>query len=178
MNQTRVSSIDFVPEIVQKMNERNVSGVTYTEGDFLHPGFDDNAFDCIIDKGSFDAICLDSDPESQEKYNQYLVEQLRVLDPDSNGRLLIVSLLQAHVLDALLDFFVRGQGNSFHEGFSFDIEVRKLDKMTEVQESKFVPFLLCFTKRAKGDSTAQSNLSLKKSIDTDAQVLNEADLRQ
>ena len=50
--------------------------------------------------------------------------------------------------------------------------------MTEVQESKFVPFLLCFTKRAKGDSTAQSKLSLKKSIDTDAQVLNEADLRQ
>ena len=93
MNQTRVSSIDFVPEIVQKMNERNVSGVTYTEGDFLQTGFDDNAFDCIIDKGSFDAICLDSDPESQEKYNQYLVEQLRVLDPANNGRLLIVSLL-------------------------------------------------------------------------------------
>ena len=93
MNQTRVTSVDFVPEIVQKMNERNVSGVSYSTGDFLQTGFEDSAFDVIIDKGSFDAICLDSDPESQQKYNQYLVEQLRVLDATNNGRFLVVSLL-------------------------------------------------------------------------------------
>ena len=69
-----MTSIDFVPEIVQKMQERNISGVTYSEGDFLTTGFADSSFDLIIDKGSFDAICLDSDPESQQKYNQYLVE--------------------------------------------------------------------------------------------------------
>lgn len=56
------------------MQERNISGVTYSEGDFLTTGFADSSFDLIIDKGSFDAICLDSDPESQQKYNQYLVE--------------------------------------------------------------------------------------------------------
>ena len=169
MNQTRVTSIDFVPECVVKMNERNVPGVTYTEGDFLKTGFEDKAFDCIIDKGSFDAICLDSDPESKQSYNEYLIEQLRVLDPTVNGRFLIVSLLQAHVLVALLDFFVRGEGNTLHEGYVFDLEVRKLAKMTEVQESKFVPFLLCFTKRTRdGDNTTPSKLSLKKSLEAPA----------
>jgi len=132
MNQTNVSSIDFVPEIVQKMNNKNVSGVTYTEGDFLALTFADNAFDVILDKGSFDAICLDTESESQEKYNKYLAEQLRVLDTAHNGRFLIVSLLQAHVLDALLDFFVRGKDNPHFEGFVFDLELRKLDKMCDV----------------------------------------------
>ena len=65
MNQTNVTSIDFVPECVQKMNERNVSGVTYAEGDFLKLNYPDNAFDVILDKGSFDAICLDTESESQ-----------------------------------------------------------------------------------------------------------------
>ena len=70
---------------------------------------------------------------------------------------------------------MRGQGNSYHEGFVFDLEVRKLDKMTEVQESKFVPFLLCFKKRVRD---GESKLSLKKHFDTASQILNEADLRQ
>ena len=121
MNQTNVTSVDFVPECVQKMNERNVSGVTYAEGDFLKLNYPDNAFDVILDKGSFDAICLDTESESQQKYNSYLVEQLRVLDPANNGRFLIVSLLQAHVLDALLDFFVRGENNPLHESHVFDL---------------------------------------------------------
>ena len=47
------------------MNERNVSGVTYAEMDFLNLTYEDSSFDVVIDKGSFDAICLDDDPESE-----------------------------------------------------------------------------------------------------------------
>ena len=108
MNQTNVTSVDFISDVVVKMNERGVSGVTYAEMDFLNMTYEDNTFDTIIDKGSFDAICLDSEAESKDTYSKYLAEQCRVLDSSTNGKFLVVSLLQAHVLDALLDFFVRG----------------------------------------------------------------------
>ena len=74
LNQTNVKSIDFIPEVVQKMNDRNVSGVTYAEMDFLNLTYEDSSFDAVIDKGSFDAICLDDDPESEQKYTKYLSE--------------------------------------------------------------------------------------------------------
>ena len=74
MNQTKVTSCDFVAEIVSKMNERGVSGVTYEEMDFLNMTYEDNTYDVVIDKGSFDAICLDNDPESEQKYTKYLSE--------------------------------------------------------------------------------------------------------
>ena len=93
MNQTNVTSVDFIPEVVQKMNDKNVSGVTYAEMDFLNLTYEDSSYDIVIDKGSFDAICLDVDPESEQKYSKYLSEQIRVLDASTNGKLLIVSLL-------------------------------------------------------------------------------------
>ena len=94
MNQTNVTSVDFIPEVVQKMNERNVSGVTYAEMNFLNMTYEDSSFDVVIDKGSFDAICLDDDANSEEKYSKYLSEQVRVLDAASaNNKFLIVSLL-------------------------------------------------------------------------------------
>lgn len=64
MLQTNVQSFDFVPEIVLKMQARNVSGVTYSVGDFLNLSQADHSVDVVVDKGSFDAICLDTDPES------------------------------------------------------------------------------------------------------------------
>ena len=144
MNQTQITSCDFIAEIVEKMRARGVSGVTYEEMDFLNMTYEDSSFDVVIDKGSFDAICLDTDPESEQKYTKYLCEQVRVLDPTTNGRFLIVSLLQAHVLDALLDFFVRGKNNPHFEQYTFDLELIKLDKICNVQDSKFVSFFLSF----------------------------------
>ena len=111
--------------------------------------FEDNSQDIVIDKGSFDAICLDTDPESEQKYNKYLSEQIRVLDASVNGKFLIVSLLQAHVLDALIDFFMRGKNNPYFESHVFDLQLNKLDKICDVKDSKFVSFLLVLTKRPK-----------------------------
>ena len=76
------------------MNERNISGVTYAEMDFLNMSYEDSCYDVVIDKGSFDAICLDTDSDSEEKYSKYLSEQIRVLDAaNPSNKLLIVSLL-------------------------------------------------------------------------------------
>lgn len=159
--------MDFVPEVVEKMTARGCSGVTYSTGDFLQMDFEDNSQDVVIDKGSFDAICLDDDPESEQKYAKYLSEQIRVLDASVNGKFLIVSLLQAHVLDALIDFFMRGKNNPHFETHVFDLQLNKLDKICDVKDSKFVSFLLVLTKRAK-TGTAESDkgkISLKLKLD-------------
>lgn len=72
MNQTKVTSCDFVPEIVTKMNARGISGVTYEVMDFTAMTYGENSFDAILDKGSFDAICLNDDPESEQTFTKYL----------------------------------------------------------------------------------------------------------
>ena len=75
-----------------------------------------------------------------------------MLDPSTSGKFLIVSLLQAHVFDALLDYFVRGKNNPNFDNYTCDIQLNKLDKICNVQDSKFVAFLLIVTKRVKDDS--------------------------
>jgi ubiquinone/menaquinone biosynthesis C-methylase UbiE len=129
MNQTKVTSVDFVPEIVAKMTARGTSGVTYAEADFTAYTYGDNSFDYLVDKGSFDAICLDNEADSQEKYNKYLTEQVRVLDAANGGKFLIISLLQELVIDALLNYFLKGENNPHHADYVFDVAVVKLDKI-------------------------------------------------
>ena len=131
----------------------------------------------IIDKGSFDAICLDTDTDSEDKYTKYLVEQIRVLDASTNGKFLIVSLLQGHVLDALLDFFIRGKNNPYAESHAFDVQINKLDKVCDVNESKFVSFLLVVTKRAKASPEDKSKLLLKANIGQEAAIMEENELK-
>ena len=178
MNLTNVTSCDFVPEIVDKMNERNVSGVSYAVMDFLNMTYENNSFDVILDKGSFDAICLDVDPESETKFTKYLSEQIRVLDHSAGGQFLIVSLLQAHVLDALCDYFVRGKNNPHFADYVFDMELRKLDKICDVQETKFVSFLLVFTKKPRTEGETASKFSLKMGLGMDAEVMSEDALKK
>lgn len=168
-----------MPEIVAKMGERNVSGVTYEVMDFLDMSYAENSFDVVIDKGSFDAICLDDDSESEQKYTKYLSEQIRVLDSTHNGRFLIVSLLQAHVFDALLDYFIHGKNNPHFASHIFDLQLNKLDKICNVQDSKFVSFLLSFTKRPLQEGCARDpKITLKESLQQDAEPLSEEQLKQ
>ena len=173
MNQTNVTSVDFVPEVVKKMQERNVSGVTYAEMDFFNMTYEDNSFDVVIDKGSFDAICLDDDPESEAKYTKYLSEQVRVLDSTTNGKFLIVSLLQGHVFTALLDYFIRGKNNPHFENYVCDLQLNKLDKICNVKDSKFVSYLLCITKRAKSADSAAPKLTLKMGMGQEPESVEE-----
>ena len=72
-----------------------------------------------------------------------------------------MSLLQAHVLDALLDFFVNGELNPHHEAFTFDFELIKLEKICNVQDTKFVSFLVSVTKRPKDDTPAKLSLKMQ-----------------
>lgn len=99
-----------------------------------------------------------------------------MLDSATNGKFLIVTLLQAHVMDALLDFFVKGKNNPHFENYVFDFQLNKLDKICKVDDSKFVSFLLCVTKRPREADSSQSKLTLKMSVEQEAEAIEEADL--
>jgi ubiquinone/menaquinone biosynthesis C-methylase UbiE len=103
MGQKNVMSIDFEKKVVTDMSSRGVDGVTYKEMDMTHMGFEDGSFDFVLDKGSFDALCIDQTKKTKDKCKKYLAEVMRVLDKD--GHFVCVSLLQNFVFDALLEFF-------------------------------------------------------------------------
>ncbi len=87
-----------------KPKELNLS---FRFGDCTNLGgvYKDKSQDVAVDKGTLDAIAVDDTPGTIDKCNAYFNEMVRVLDTD--GVLLIVSLLQPHVLKIVVDFFTR-----------------------------------------------------------------------
>ena len=70
-------------------------------------------YNYVVDKGTLDAIAVDSDEATVKKCNQYFGEMIRILNKNK-GVFVIVSLLQPHVFKILLDFFVKQEGMSAH----------------------------------------------------------------
>lgn len=119
---TNILSTDFEPEIIQKMNDRGVKALKYEVADStdMKDKYEDNSFTTTVDKGTFDAICIDATKETNEKCNKYLNELVRVCQA-KGGQIIIVSLLQDFVLNNLIEFFVRGQGNQFFDKSMFNV---------------------------------------------------------
>ena len=59
----KVVSFDFEPGVISKMQQRK-SLVNYQVGDMLNMAYDDNSFDVVVDKGSYDALCVDIEAET------------------------------------------------------------------------------------------------------------------
>ena len=98
----KVVSFDFEPGVISKMQQRK-SLVEYQVGDMLNMAFADNSCDVVLDKGSFDALCVDIEIETQKKVSMYCEGIKRILKQE--GSYLLVSLLQDFVLDSLLTNF-------------------------------------------------------------------------
>jgi ubiquinone/menaquinone biosynthesis C-methylase UbiE len=97
MKLTNVISIDFEPQVVDRMNARGVDGVKYMVQDMTAmTDFANESFDFVLDKGTYDAICCDKKKETKTMCNKYLDETMRVLPKE--GAYLCVSLLQEFVL--------------------------------------------------------------------------------
>ena len=73
---------------------------------------------------------------------------------------------------------MRGKNNPHFESHVCDIQLNKLDKICNVQDSKFVSFLLCVTKRAKSEESAPPQLSLKIAVGSNPEPLDESTLKQ
>lgn len=140
------------------MKERE-SPVEYKVMDMLNMDeIADNSVDFIVDKGSLDALCCDSTPETQEKVKKYFSEVSRVLADD--GTYIGVSLLQDFVFDAYADYFSRGNGNRYAEDFILDFRIRRIEK---IEASSFVPFLVT-VKNTKIDKANEKFSELRKKL--------------
>lgn len=73
-----VVSFDFEPGVIAKMQERK-STVDYQVGDMLKMDFEKESFEVILDKGSYDALCVDEEAATQEKVSLFCDGVKRVL---------------------------------------------------------------------------------------------------
>lgn len=75
-----VLSFDFEPNVIDMMKARyNKSKVKYEVGDMYKMDYEPHSFECILDKGSFDALCVDEEPETKANVTKYCDGIKRVL---------------------------------------------------------------------------------------------------
>lgn len=133
--------------------------VEYKVMDMLNmEGVADGSIDFVIDKGSLDALCSDSSPETLQKVKQYFNEVQRVLADD--GTYFAVSLLQDFVLGAVTDFFSSGKDNKYREDFALDFRIRRIEK---AEVDQYVPFLITI-KKTKIDKANAKMVELRQKL--------------
>ena len=144
MGINNITSIDFEEAVIRKMNNKGFP-ISFQHMDAMNMSFEDGAFDYAIDKGTLDAICSDSSPETAAKVTKYLNEVTRVVN-EKGGMVIIVSLLQDFVLDALLSFYMKGFSNEHFNSNIIDFRIQRLDRRQKKGESKdeshFLPFFV------------------------------------
>lgn len=99
-----IISIDISDVVIRQMKEKYVEArpqMQFLQMDATQMQFKDEEFSVVLDKGTVDALTPDSDDTT--KLYAVLKEVSRVLR--IGGRFLCISLLQTHVLQALLKWF-------------------------------------------------------------------------
>ena len=101
-----IDNVDISAVVIRQMTDRNKSkrpNMQFLQMDLLKMNFADNSFDCVIDKGTLDAIMTDDTANTIEKVTTMIAEIRRVLK--NNGRYICVTLAQGHIVDFLVDTF-------------------------------------------------------------------------
>lgn len=104
-----IDNVDISAVVIRQMTDRNKSKrptMQFVQMDLLKMNFTDNIFDCVIDKGTLDAIMTDGSAETIEKVTKMIAEVRRVLK--NNGRYICVSLAQGHIVDFIVGQFAVG----------------------------------------------------------------------
>jgi hypothetical protein len=73
-----VLSFDFEPGVIEKMKQR-MSAVDYRVDDMLNMSYKDQEIDVVLDKGSYDALCVYIEKETQAKVTIYCKSVQRIL---------------------------------------------------------------------------------------------------
>ena len=106
---TDITNIDISEVVIKKMTARNFEKrpkMTFVQMDMLEMSFHDTTFDCVLDKGTLDAIYSNTDDATQAKIRSMWNEVERVLK--TGGRYVCITLAQQHILDSILDRFSSG----------------------------------------------------------------------
>jgi spermidine synthase len=102
----KIINIDISQVVIRQMLSQSAKerpDLKYVQMDALDMSFANDSFSAILDKGTLDALMSDDRPETVEKIQRYFSEIQRVAK--LAGRYVCVSLLQEHILKALLDYF-------------------------------------------------------------------------
>ena len=101
-----IDNIDISSVVIRQKtsaNDSKRSKMTFTKMDILDMEFEDAAFDCVLDKGTLDAIFSSNDIATVDKVDRMFAEIERVLK--ITGRYICVTLAQDHILEKLLECF-------------------------------------------------------------------------
>lgn len=103
-NITNIDVSQVVINQMLEMNRKDRPGMKFLQLDACNmTAFEDNKFSVVLDKGTLDAIMPDGDQSTQDFVRKYWCEIGRVLR--IGGRYICISLLQKHIIEALLNFF-------------------------------------------------------------------------
>ena len=102
-------NIDISEIVIKKMSSRNAEKrpqMSFSKMDVLSMTFNENQFDCVLDKGTLDAIYSSTDDVTVSKVGRMWAEVGRVMKV--GARYVCISLAQEHILDSLLQHFSSG----------------------------------------------------------------------
>ena len=131
---TNVVNIDFSKVCIAaqlRLHLRARPAMKWLVMDATAMKFEDGSFDTVVDKGALDALMGEPGPEADTSGGALLRECCRVTHADS-GNVLIVSLLQAHVLTAVLAIFRLG----------WRLSITQVPPLADMSSNKLQPFLV------------------------------------
>ena len=102
----RIDNIDISDVVIRQMTAKNKLSrpdMKFTKMDVLDMSYSNAMFDCVIDKGTLDAIFSNTDDVTVQKVDRIFDEVGRVLK--IAGRYLCITLAQDHILQKLLQYF-------------------------------------------------------------------------
>ncbi|KRX03797.1 hypothetical protein PPERSA_04305 [Pseudocohnilembus persalinus] len=126
---TNILNIDYSEQVIEDMKNRSQKlrpKLQYEVMDIFNMSYKDDQFENILDKGCLDAVYPDDKPETKEQVLKLFNEIIRV----STKRYVAVSLLQDHIIETILSFFVQLKG--------YQVSIYEV----LIKGSKLYPFLI------------------------------------
>ncbi|XP_060088414.1 eEF1A lysine and N-terminal methyltransferase [Heteronotia binoei] len=157
-----VVNVDINEMVIKQMGKRSAHlrpKMSYLVMDVLQMDFPDGCFQVVLDKGTLDALLTDGEEATLARVERMFTEIGRVLQ--FGGRYLCVSLAQAHVLKAAVEYFSKegwmvrvhqasGKEATTSEGkFALPVFIYIMTKMKPVPSSASRILELCAEKHDK-----------------------------
>ena len=104
-----MENVDISDVVIRQMASRNAvkrPGLVFQKMDLLNMSYSEEHFDCVVDKGTLDALFTDAQPATLEKVHRMFEEVRRVLR--QCGRYICITLAQEHILDGVASWFQAG----------------------------------------------------------------------
>lgn len=99
-----LTNIDISEVVINQMKKTyRDRGCNWLHMDATSMTFENDSFSVVLDKGTLDAMMSEESDSLNEMIQKYFSEIQRVLKP--MGRYVCISLLQEHIIKALIDFF-------------------------------------------------------------------------